>query len=249
MSENNDNYFDVVFNRLKEFIGTSKDAAVARELGVSRSNISTWKKKDAIPHREIDSWAIDKGISLNWIYHGFPPMMLDDDTGSPLNYSKRQMDSSDNLSSFAVREPVELKYEHQDMGSQAEYYANCVIKGLKQILLEPEIKHEWVKKIDEYARNLYQIIVSLKNETKPLDQESLEIAIECVELYIKELGLKVHPAKKAKVIRMLYPLIRDDDDNEVPDNLIDLLQLAEEVQEQGDIDEQQKAKVVKKYKT
>ncbi len=80
-------------------------------------------------------------------------------------------------------------------------------------------------------------------ENEPFDLEVLEIAIECIELYIDELDLKVTPAKKAKVIRMLYPLIRDDDNNEVPDNVIDLLKLAAEIDEEGETDGQQKEKV------
>jgi len=87
---------------------------------------------------------------------------------------------------------------------------------------------------------------SYEENEDPFDLESLEIAIECVELYIKELGLKVSPAKKAKVIRMLYPLIRDDDGNEIPDsaNVIDLLKLADESEKQeGDMNEQKKGSV------
>jgi len=133
-----------------------------------------------------------------------------------------------------------------DQVSEAKSYVTNIVKGLKQILLEPEIKREWVERIDGWARDLYQVVLSTKNDSKPFDQEALEIAIECVDVYIEELGLKVTLAKKAKVIRMLYPLIRDDDDSDIPDNVIDLLQLAEEeVQEQGELDEQQKEKVVK----
>jgi len=166
MFENNDNELDVLLNRVKEFIGSNKDAAVARELSVSRSNIPTWRKRGTAPYRELVSWAYEKGISMDWLFYGKPPMMIDD-----------------------AAEELE---------------------------------------IDEFDS---------------FDPEALEIAIECVELYISELALKVPPAKKAKVIRMLYPLIRDDEDNEVPDNVIDLLQLASEAEEEEKTNEQ-KEKVV-----
>ena len=165
MIENNDNELDILLDRVKEFIGSNKDAAVARELSVSRSNIPTWRKRGTAPYRELVTWAYEKGISMDWLFYGKPPMMIDD----------------------AVEE------------------------------LE-------IDKFDSF------------------DPESLEIAIECIELYINELDLKVTPAKKAKVIRMLYPLIRDDDDNEVPDNnnVIDLLKLAAEVEEEEGNNNEQK---------
>lgn len=168
--ENESDSLNLLLDRVREFAGVHRDAAVARELNVSSSNIPTWRKRGTVPYRELVTWAYEKGISMDWLFYGKTPMMLDDDSG---------------------------EYE-------------------------------------------------VDGEFDSFDPESLEIAIACVELYINELGLKVSPAKKAKVIRMLYPHIRDDDGNEIPDsaNVIDLLKLADESEKQeGDMNEQKKGSV------
>jgi len=83
---------------------------------------------------------------------------------------------------------------------------------------------------------------------KPVDQEALETAIECVELYINELNLIVSSGKKAKVIRMLYPLICDEEELPQDDKIIDLLKLAAE-DERDNNNENEQTRMVKSHKS
>ncbi|MAD76921.1 MAG: transcriptional regulator [Rheinheimera sp.] len=62
---------DDIIHRMRELEPQlSSDSKIAESLGVDRSNVYQWRKKDTIPHSALVEWAEIKNISLDWLFNG-----------------------------------------------------------------------------------------------------------------------------------------------------------------------------------
>jgi hypothetical protein len=59
-----------IFDRLSSYAGSSTDVALARLLRVSPQVLSGWKTRGAIPYKKICDFAINNGISLDYLLLG-----------------------------------------------------------------------------------------------------------------------------------------------------------------------------------
>jgi hypothetical protein len=59
-----------VVERLKEALGASSDAALARELRTSQQTISKWKTRNSVPYAEAVYVSLSKGVSLDFLLGG-----------------------------------------------------------------------------------------------------------------------------------------------------------------------------------
>lgn len=75
---NSTNEVEIVLSRVKRVIKSKTDVDVAEALGVSKSNVPTWRKRGTVPYKELVMWAEDRHVSLNWLFYGIPPMGLDE---------------------------------------------------------------------------------------------------------------------------------------------------------------------------
>lgn len=59
-----------IIDRLKAASGVTTDAALARELGITRGSVSLWKKHNAVPLHHAVAISERYGVSIDWIVTG-----------------------------------------------------------------------------------------------------------------------------------------------------------------------------------
>jgi len=133
-----------------------------------------------------------------------------------------------------VKRQAQGNYESDDRRPDAEYLAAIANAGadITYIVLgtKPGVNYE---KRDEVSSKTSAY--SVRSPDSPqystgnaYDSEMMEFAIECAELYITEADKQLTPHKKAKLIRILYDAILDDEEHQPPEasKVIDLVELA-----------------------
>lgn len=66
-----------IIERLSLILGRQGDADLAKELGVQRTTVSSWKSRGKIPYEECWQVARKHGISMDWLLSGTGPMHRD----------------------------------------------------------------------------------------------------------------------------------------------------------------------------
>jgi len=61
---------DGIMNRIKDIENISLDSDICNLLGISRSSLSGYRNREAVPYKEIVNYALEKGISIDWIITG-----------------------------------------------------------------------------------------------------------------------------------------------------------------------------------
>jgi hypothetical protein len=61
---------DSVLDRLQTVLDVRSDSALARALGVNRATLGNWRQRNSIPYSICVQFAIDQGLSLNWLFSG-----------------------------------------------------------------------------------------------------------------------------------------------------------------------------------
>ncbi len=61
---------DSVLSRLKKLVGVYSDAELARSLGLTASNVSSWRRRNALPYKKCVQIAAEQNISLDWLLFG-----------------------------------------------------------------------------------------------------------------------------------------------------------------------------------
>lgn len=59
-----------ILDRLKEHVEPKTDASLARALNVEPQNIVNWRNRGTIPAEKIYNFAIEKGLSFDWLFTG-----------------------------------------------------------------------------------------------------------------------------------------------------------------------------------
>lgn len=65
---------DSILNRIKTFKKYKTDADLAKRLGVEPHTVSTWRKRETIPHEKLITFCDTEGISLDWLLTGKGPV-------------------------------------------------------------------------------------------------------------------------------------------------------------------------------
>lgn len=65
-----------ILGRLKKITRVKTDSGLSEVLGVSPQTLSSWKGRDRIPYSECVELASAHGISLDWLFGGQGPMLL-----------------------------------------------------------------------------------------------------------------------------------------------------------------------------
>lgn len=61
---------DGVLDRLRDALGCKSDADLAREIGVPKTNISSWRQRNSVPYEICMRMYREKGIDLGWLMYG-----------------------------------------------------------------------------------------------------------------------------------------------------------------------------------
>ena len=61
---------DDVLNRLKKLVGVYSDVELARSLGLTASNVSSWRRRKSLPYKKCIQIAVEHGTSLDWLLFG-----------------------------------------------------------------------------------------------------------------------------------------------------------------------------------
>jgi hypothetical protein len=64
------NYFDEVFNRLKEKLKFKSDKEMYDYMGIIQGTFTNWRRRNKIPYKEINSICIKEKLDLNYIING-----------------------------------------------------------------------------------------------------------------------------------------------------------------------------------
>ncbi|RXJ82633.1 helix-turn-helix domain-containing protein [Arcobacter sp. F2176] len=64
------NYFDEVFNRLKEKLNIKTDKEMYEYMGIIQGTFTNWRRREKIPYKEINSICIIEKLDLNYILNG-----------------------------------------------------------------------------------------------------------------------------------------------------------------------------------
>lgn len=64
------NYFDEVFNRIKEKLGFKSDKEMYEYMGVIQGTFTNWRRRNSIPYDNINSICFKENLDLNYIYSG-----------------------------------------------------------------------------------------------------------------------------------------------------------------------------------
>lgn len=66
-----------IIDRLKRASGARSDAEIAQLLGAERQNVTNWRRRGTIPYDKITAFALDTGVSLDWLLFERGPQKID----------------------------------------------------------------------------------------------------------------------------------------------------------------------------
>ncbi|MGZ5001421.1 MAG: helix-turn-helix domain-containing protein [Methylomonas sp.] len=75
---------NAVLDRLQQAAGVKSDSALSRALAINRATLGNWRNRDSVPYSICVNFAIEHGISLNWLLAGQCHMAVDE-TGQSLD--------------------------------------------------------------------------------------------------------------------------------------------------------------------
>ena len=73
--------FEERFARIMQALNVSKDAELAKKLGITQPSVASAKKRLQIPTGWIEKTSILAKVSTDWLFFGRGPMRSDDPTG------------------------------------------------------------------------------------------------------------------------------------------------------------------------
>lgn len=59
-----------IFDRVKKIEGVAHDIDLAEPLDTSERNINSWKQRGTVPWANLTAYALDHGLSLDWLVTG-----------------------------------------------------------------------------------------------------------------------------------------------------------------------------------
>jgi len=64
------NYFDEIFNRIKEKLNINSDKEMYEYMGIIQGTFTNWRRRDKIPYEKINSICVKENLDLNYIING-----------------------------------------------------------------------------------------------------------------------------------------------------------------------------------
>lgn len=64
------NYFDEIFNRLKNKLNIKSDKEMYEYMGVMQGTFTNWRRRETIPYKEINTICIKEKFDVNYILNG-----------------------------------------------------------------------------------------------------------------------------------------------------------------------------------
>lgn len=64
------NYFDQIFNRLKNELNLTSDKEMYDFMNVIQGTFTNWRRRESIPYEKINSICIENNLDLNYILNG-----------------------------------------------------------------------------------------------------------------------------------------------------------------------------------
>ncbi|MGZ5029807.1 MAG: helix-turn-helix domain-containing protein [Methylobacter sp.] len=74
---------NAVLDRLQQAVGVKSDSALSRAINVNRATLGNWRNRDSVPYSICVEFALEHGVSLNWLLAGQGRMIFDE-TGQSL---------------------------------------------------------------------------------------------------------------------------------------------------------------------
>jgi hypothetical protein len=74
---------NAVLDRLQQATGVKSDSALSRALDINRATLGNWRNRDSVPYSICVNFALEHGVSLNWLLAGQGRMAFDE-TGQSL---------------------------------------------------------------------------------------------------------------------------------------------------------------------
>ncbi|WP_175253508.1 helix-turn-helix domain-containing protein [Pseudomonas sp. BMW13] len=65
-----ENSLEQILGRLLQVLSAKNESELARRLGTSSSNVSTWRKRGSVPLAICEQVARERGLSLDWLLYG-----------------------------------------------------------------------------------------------------------------------------------------------------------------------------------
>ncbi|MGZ8160210.1 MAG: helix-turn-helix domain-containing protein [Methylobacter sp.] len=75
---------NAVLDRLQQAVGVKSDSALSRALSINRATLGNWRNRNSVPYSICVDFAIEYGVSLNWLLAGQGHMAFDE-TGQSLD--------------------------------------------------------------------------------------------------------------------------------------------------------------------
>jgi len=72
-----------ILKRLAQALDIEGDDALAKELGVARNTLSTWRNRDSKPYKACEYVAERKMVSIDWLLTGKGPMFRQQEADKP----------------------------------------------------------------------------------------------------------------------------------------------------------------------
>lgn len=78
------NYFDEIFNRIKNELRFSTDREMYEYMGIIQGTFTNWRRRNSIPYEEINTICINNNLDLNYILNGNKTNLF----GKKINYKE-----------------------------------------------------------------------------------------------------------------------------------------------------------------
>lgn len=124
-----------ILGRLKKITHVKTDSGLSEVLGVSPQTLSSWKGRGRIPYSICMEVAQDRGVSLDWLFGGQGPMLLQapqplvESVGRLTEYEKklvlmfRVLNRSDQRAVYKV---IEEKQQLQRLNEKVKELSACL---------------------------------------------------------------------------------------------------------------------------
>ncbi|MDO8828470.1 helix-turn-helix domain-containing protein [Methylophaga sp.] len=120
-----------VLDRLQLAAGVASDSALSRVLRVNRATLGNWRNRDSVPYSICVEYAVENGLSLDWLLTGQAPLNLNEAKG----LEERQLDETqlDLLKLFTALWPDQQKQVLQGLREKKRINdLELAVTGLQQ---------------------------------------------------------------------------------------------------------------------
>lgn len=137
---------DHVIGRLKEALGISGDSALAAKIGVARSTLANWRRRNSVPYEKCVEVALKERLNLDWVLTGEGPPkkemfvvpQIDEDLlATAIALAERWPEkphsvTTPELASLIVGFYTDLKFRFNELKKTSKLDEKSIIKSLRR---------------------------------------------------------------------------------------------------------------------